>query len=120
MSILDSILGAVEPHSELSGEQHSSLVQTALQMFGNHAGLSGLINNAQSQGLAQIVQSWVSTGTNQPIDAQRLQALLGQERVNQLANRVGVSPEVANAALTRILPILVDRLTPHGKLPQAA
>jgi uncharacterized protein YidB (DUF937 family) len=45
---------------------------------------------------------------------------LGQERVNQLANRVGVSPEVANAALTRILPILVDRLTPHGKLPQAA
>ena len=119
MSILDSILGALEPHSELNGEQHSSLVQTALQMFGNHAGLSGLINNAQSQGLAQIVQSWVSAGTNQPIDAQRLQALFGQERVNQLANRVGVSPEVANAALTRILPILVDRLTPHGKLPQA-
>src|SRR5207253_4375080 len=38
MSILDNILGAVEPHSELNGEQHSSLVQTALQMFGNHAG----------------------------------------------------------------------------------
>src|SRR5437762_3860965 len=109
MSIFDTVMGAVQQHSDVNQEQHSNLVQTALQMFGNHAGLSGLINNAQSQGLAQIVQSWVSTGTNQPIDAQRLQALLGQERVNQLANRVGVSPEVANAALTRILPILVDR-----------
>ena len=62
MSIFDTVMGAVQQHSDVNQEQHSNLVQTALQMFGNHAGLSGLINNAQSQGLGQIVQSWVSTG----------------------------------------------------------
>src|SRR5438045_5053550 len=102
MSIFDSILGAVEQHSELNQEQHSNLVQTAMQMFGNHAGLSDLVNNAQSQGVGQIVQSWVSTGTNQPIAPQQVQGLVGQDKINQLAARVGLPPAVASAALARI------------------
>ena len=120
MSILDSILGALEPHSELNGEQHSSLVQTALQMFGNHAGLTSLVNNAQSQGLGHAVQSWVRTGANESISPQQVQGLLGEGRINEVARRVGVPPTVASAALSQILPILVDKLTPQGKLPQAA
>jgi hypothetical protein len=43
MSILDSVMSAVEQHSELNQEQHSSLAQSALQMFGSHAGLSSLV-----------------------------------------------------------------------------
>ena len=120
MSILDSIMGAVEQHHELNQQQHSNLVQTAMQMFGNHADLKNLMNNADSQGIGHIFQSWVSTGTNQPIAPQQVQGLIGQDRVNQLAARVGVSPAVASAALSRILPIVVDKLTPQGKLPQAA
>jgi uncharacterized protein YidB (DUF937 family) len=100
--------------------QHSNLVQTALEMFGNHAGLSSLVNNAHSQGLGQIVQSWVSTGANQSIATSQVQGLLGEDRVNEVARRVGVPPAVASAVLSRILPVLVDKLTPHGKLPQAA
>jgi hypothetical protein len=53
MSIIDTLMGAVEQHPELNQEQHSNLVQTAMQMFGNHAGLSGLMNNAESQGIGQ-------------------------------------------------------------------
>jgi len=120
MSIFDTVMGAVQQHSDVNQEQHSNLVQTALQMFGNHAGLSGLISNAQSQGLGQIVQSWVSTGPNQSIAPQQLPSLLGEDKINQLASRAGVPPAIASAALARILPIVVDKLTPHGKLPQAA
>ena len=120
MSIFDTEMGAVQQHSDVNQEQHSNLVQTALQMFGNHAGLSGLINDAQSQGLGQIVQSWVSTGPNQSIAPQQLPSLLGEDKINQLASRAGVPPAIASAALARILPIVVDKLTPHGKLPQAA
>ena len=45
---------------------------------------------------------------------------LGQDRLNQIASRAGISPMMASVALSTILPVLVDRLTPHGKLPQAA
>jgi uncharacterized protein YidB (DUF937 family) len=120
MSILDSIMGAVQQHSDVNQEQHSNLVQSALQMFGNHAGLSGLMDSAESQGLGHLVQSWVSTGPNQPIAPQQLESILGQDRISQLASRAGVPPAIASAALSRILPMVVDKLTPQGKLPQAA
>jgi uncharacterized protein YidB (DUF937 family) len=120
MSILDSILGSTEQHPELNAQQHSSLIQTVMHMFGSRADVAGLLKNAQSQGLGQIVQSWIANGTNQPIDASQVQGLLGEERINQLAILAGVSPGIASAALSRVLPVVVDKLTPQGKLPQAA
>lgn len=120
MSILSTIMGSAEQHPELNQEQHSSLVQTALQMFGSHAGISGLLQNAQSQGMGNIVQSWIGNGKNQPIDASQTEGLVGQDRINQLASRAGVSSGVASSALSRILPVIVDKLTPQGRLSQAA
>jgi uncharacterized protein YidB (DUF937 family) len=120
MSILDTVIAAAEQHSQVNQQQHSTLVQSALEMFGNHAGLSGLLNNAQSQGLGNIVQSWIGTGANQSIAPQQLEGLLGSDRLNQIASRTGIPPAIASAALSRILPVLVDKLTPQGKLPQAA
>ena len=120
MSLLDTIAGMVEKHSDTTDQQHSSLVQTAMEMFGNHAGISQLLGNAQSQGLGHIVQSWVNTGSNQSIAPGQVQNVVGQDRLNEFAQRAGVPPAIASAALARILPALVDRLTPQGKLPQAA
>jgi len=120
MSIFDAEMGAVEQHSEVNQQQHASLVQTAMEMFGNHNGFSGLLNNAQSQGLGGVVQSWIGTGANHSIAPQQVQGLLGQDRLNQIASRVGLPPAIASIALCRILPTLIDKLTPEGKLPQAA
>ena len=120
MSIFDAVMGAVEQHSEVSQQQHASLVQTALDMFANREGLSGLVNNAQSQGLGGVVQSWIGSGANQPIAPQQVQGLIGQDRLQQIATRVGIPPAIASIALSHILPSLVDKLTPEGKLPQAA
>jgi uncharacterized protein YidB (DUF937 family) len=117
---MDMITGAAERHPEVNQEQHTTLLQTAMQMFGNHGGISGLLTNARSQGLGNTVQSWIGTGANHSITAEQVENLIGQERINQLASRVGVSPETARAALSRILPVIVDKSTPEGKLPQAA
>jgi uncharacterized protein YidB (DUF937 family) len=120
MGLLDELSSAVEKHPDTSDEQHSSLVQTAVQMFGNHGGLSDLIGNAESSGIGHIVQSWIGTGLNQPISPGQIQGVLGQDRLNQFAQRAGISPSIASAALARILPAVVDKFTPRGKLPEAA
>ena len=120
MSIFDTVMGAVEQHAGVNQQQHSNLVQTAMEMFGNHDGLSGLVNNAQSQGLGGIVQSWIGTGSNQSIAPNQVEGLLGQDRLQQFATRAGIPTGIASAALSRILPVIVDKLTPQGKLPQAA
>ena len=119
MGIFDAITGMAERHPEVSEQQHSTLLQSAMAMFGNSGGISGLLNNAQSHGLGGIVQSWIGTGANQPIGAGQLQSMVGQDRINELATRAGVPPAIATAALSRILPVIVDRLTPHGKVEAA-
>ena len=120
MSIFDALTNVVERHPEVNDEQHSTLLKSAMEMFGNSWGLSNLVNNAESQGLGHIIGSWVGTGSNQPVSPDQVQRMVGQERINRLASRAGISSAVAGAALARILPVLVDKLTPHGKLPQAA
>lgn len=122
MSILDGIMSALagQQHPEMNQQQHSNLVQTALEMFGNHAGLSGLLSSAESHGLGSVVQSWIGNGPNQGIAPQNLEGLLGQDRISQFANRAGIPSGIASVALARILPTVIDKITPNGKLPQAA
>jgi uncharacterized protein YidB (DUF937 family) len=120
MSILDVLTNVAEKHSDVNEEQHSNLVRSAMEMFGNSGGLSSLLSNAESQGLGHIVSSWIGTGPNQSVAPDQVQNVVGQDRINQLASRAGIPPAVAGAALARILPMLVDKLTPHGKIPQAA
>ena len=65
------------------------------------------------------MQSWVSTGPNQPINAQQIQQVLGSDRVKQMAAKVGLDPNVVSQKLSAMLPQIIDGLTPHGQLPTA-
>ena len=117
MGIFDKFENAIGS-SQAGQEQHESLVQHAMQMFGNREAIGSLLGNAQSQGLGHIVQSWISSGTNQPVEPNQVSSIIGQDRLEQLASRVGLPAGVASAVLSRVLPSVVDRLTPNGKLPE--
>jgi uncharacterized protein YidB (DUF937 family) len=104
----------------MSEDQHSAVTSAALQMFGHGAGLSSLVQSFEANGLGDIAHSWIGNGPNQPVAPHQVESALGQEVIGQLASRAGVSPGIASAALSRILPMIVDRLTPNGKLPHAA
>lgn len=120
MGLLESVLSTVEKHEQVNPQQHESLVQGATEMFGNYGSLLQLFHHGESQGLGGLLQSWIGNGANQPIDPGQLQNLVGPDKITELANRAGVSRGVAQAALSRILPVLVDKLTPNGQLPRAA
>ncbi len=120
MGLLDNLISAAEQHADVDPQQHAGLLQAAMEMIGNHQGLANLQSQAQSQGLGQIVESWIGNGPNQPIAPDQVQGVIGQDMLNQLASRAGIPPAIASAALSRILPMLVDKATPNGTLPQAA
>jgi uncharacterized protein YidB (DUF937 family) len=84
------------------------------------AGLTAILQQLESKGLGQVVQSWVGTGPNQPISSEQIEKALGSEQIQQLAAHIGVSPDVIRSHLAEILPKIVDRLTPDGKLPATA
>ena len=102
-----------------SKEPASGLAGGILEMLKNQpGGLSGLVQTFQEKGLGGIVNSWVGTGQNLPISAEQIQGALGSEKVKQLAAKAGISPDVASSKLAELLPTVVDKLTPDGKIQE--
>lgn len=118
MSLLDEIMQLAG--SGASGE-HSNVAGAVMEMLQSDqgGGLSGLVEAFQSKGLGDTVSSWVSTGKHLPVSAGQVNSALGSEYVQQLAAKVGISPDVAGSALAGLLPIIVDKLTPNGQMPAA-
>jgi uncharacterized protein YidB (DUF937 family) len=97
----DNLMQAGE--GALSSEQGQQMLQGAL---GNSSlgGVSGILGALQSSGLGGAVASWMPGGDHQPISADQLQAALGDEHVQSLAQQFGVSPDEALSHLSQFLP----------------
>ena len=114
MGILDSL-------ASLAGRGNkSNLLNAVMGVVTSQqgGGLAGLVQQFAGKGLGDIVNSWVSTGQNLPITPQQIQQGLGSNTIKELASKAGIAPEEITSQLTQILPKLVDKLTPEGKVPQ--
>jgi uncharacterized protein YidB (DUF937 family) len=83
-------------------------------------GLGGLLDKLQKGGLGGAANSWVGPSQNQPVSPGQLGSALGPDIVKTLAQRSGLSEEEITAKLSEVLPGVVDKLTPQGRLPTAA
>ena len=121
MSLLDGI--AVVADSLLSGsDKQKQLTSAALSRISDPAtgGLLGLVNTLRQLGLDDVVSSWISTGENKPISSEQVQNALGEGQINQMAQNMGVSHQEVSTGLAGLLPQLIDKLTPDGKLPEGS
>ena len=119
MGLLDQ-LGQAAAGAMGGGGNQNPLMQAVIGLLGQNSsvgGLGGLIQAFQKNGLADIVNSWVGTGKNLPISPEQVQQGLGGDLLKQLAAQAGVSSEAAGGQLADLLPGLVDKLTPEGKMP---
>ena len=119
MGLLDSIGKGVM--GQLSGgKEQNNLLGAVAQLLNssNIGGLGGLAQLFDKQGKGDIMQSWISKQQNRSISPDELQGVLGQERVQQVAQTAGVSEQDASRGLSDLLPQLVDKLTPNGTLPE--
>jgi uncharacterized protein YidB (DUF937 family) len=80
-------------------------------------GLGGLLRQFQKSGRDDVIDSWIGPGNNRPISPGDLGAALGPNVVQSLAHKTGLSETELTAQLSRILPEVVDKLTPKGRLP---
>ncbi|SRR5579871_261163 len=83
-------------------------------------GLGGLLDKLQKGGLSSAANSWVGSGSNQPVSPAQLGPALGPDIIKTLAERSGLSEEELTKQLSQALPGLVDKLTPKGRLPTMA
>ncbi len=118
MGLMDQLGQAV---GGVMGDQsgHNPLLQALTSLLGQNGsigGLAGLVQAFQKNGLGEIVNSWVSRAQNLPVTPSQIEQGLGSNILNQVAGKAGLSPGAASAQLAGILPDLVDKLTPNGKI----
>ena len=81
-------------------------------------GLQGLIQTFKEKGLGNEVSSWIGTGENQPVSGDQIQHTLGGNFIQQIAEQLGSSKSEVSSGLANLLPDIIDKLTPTGKLPE--
>jgi uncharacterized protein YidB (DUF937 family) len=80
-------------------------------------GLGGLMKQFQQKGLGDTIDSWVNRGKNKDITSRQVSDALGSDVVDQLSRRTGLSRDEVISELAKVLPNVVDRMTPDGRLP---
>jgi uncharacterized protein YidB (DUF937 family) len=97
-----------------------NVLTTLLNAVNNHpGGVAGLVEAFQQRGLGGVVSSWVGTGANQPVSPQQVQSALGDQQVEDIASKLGVSKEDASSHIAQWLPAVIDHLTPNGQVPSS-
>jgi len=80
-------------------------------------GLGGLLNQFQQKGLGDVVDSWIGPGQNKPVAPGQVKSALGPDILKTLAQQTGLSEAQLSEQLSKVLPGVVDKLTPAGRLP---
>ena len=80
-------------------------------------GLGGLLKQFQQKGLGEVADSWIKTGPNKPAAPGQISDALGPDVIDTLSQRTGLSKDQVVQMLSQVLPNVVDRLTPGGRLP---
>jgi uncharacterized protein YidB (DUF937 family) len=83
-------------------------------------GLGGLLNKLQQGGLGNETKSWVGSGQNQPVSPNQLGQALGPGIIKTLSQLTGLSEDDLTKQLSQGVPVIVNTLTPNGRLPTVA
>lgn len=100
--------GTADPAAALGG------LSQAIQGAG---GIDGILDKLRAGGLGGEVNSWVSTGANQPVAPEALGQALGPDTVQELSSGSGIEIGQLLPMLAAFLPQIVNTLTPDGSVP---
>ena len=76
--------------------------------------LSNILSSLSNGNLAEVISSWIGNGENKPIDIDGVKNILGEDKISDFAQKLGIDTDTAADALKDILPQVVDKATPDG------
>src|SRR5215472_1858418 len=83
-------------------------------------GWGGLLKKIEQGALGDQTKSWVGTGQNQPVSPSQLGSALGPNIIKTLSQMTGISEDQLTQQLSQGIPVIVNTLTPNGRLPTVA
>ena len=115
MSIIDTIVQKLTGEAGASGADPALLGHlTDLVNNPETGGLQGLIQKFHSNGLGDLVSSWVGPGANQAITGDQIASVIGQDRLASIASKFGVQPDQISGLVAQHLPDIISKLSSAG------
>ena len=116
MDLLKMGASAIQGNSDdaTTGLDTGSIASALGGLLGNSEGgldLSSLVGGLASNGLGDIVGSWLGNGENASISPDQITDLLGSDKISEFASNLGLSVDSAKGALADALPQVVDQAT---------
>jgi putative toxin-antitoxin system antitoxin component (TIGR02293 family) len=118
--VLGKMFGGGAGPTTLPGRAPAQPVPTNAPAGSILGGLSDLIAKLTAGGVGPQVNSWVGQGANEPVQPGQLRSALGQNVLNELSQRTGMSQQELLNQLAAVLPHLINHLTPNGRMPTLA
>ena len=113
-------LGTSDPNSPLGG-----MLDAARKSLGSSAtgadmnsGIGELVDRFRQNGQGGTADSWVTTGPNKPINDAEVEQAIGPDLIDSLVRQTGLSRADLLSRLASVLPDVVDKMTPEGRLPR--
>ena len=113
MDVLNTVKSAV---GDVAGKEIMPIVMNLISE--QSGGIGGLIQKFTSNGLGDVVSSWTGTGENLPISSDQISKVLGPDTIKNIAEKTGMDTNAVTGQLTNLLPEVVNKLTPDGKIPE--
>ncbi len=111
-----SILGNLGSALSSFVEQHGGAEAVAQQALQQAGGVQGIVGKLQQAGYGEQVKSWLGTGPNQPVTPEGIAQAIGHGKIGEMASHYGVQPDQLSGMLAKVLPGLIDRISPNGTM----
>lgn len=109
-------LGGLGELGPLAGALGGLLANNGAQ--GGLGGVGGLVEKFGQAGLGNVIGSWIGKGENAPVTGDQLNDALGSDAISSIAGKLGINVATLMPLLVTMLPTLIDKLTPHGQVPE--
>ena len=103
----------------IGGMVGAEMVTVVNRLIEKHGGVEGVVSQLQSGGLGPTVRAWIAEGQNEPVSAGEVHKAFGDETINELALKAGMSPQELAEKLATVLPHVVNQASPGGSLPKS-
>jgi uncharacterized protein YidB (DUF937 family) len=113
MSIIDTIVQKLTGEEGAASAANPALLGHLTDLVNNPetGGLQGLIQKFHSNGLGDLVNSWVGSGANQSISGDQVASVIGQDRLGAIASKFGIQPDQISGLVAQHLPDIISKLS---------
>jgi len=115
MGLLDKI---VEAAHSIAGEMLNQNTIEGFKQLITGEGIEGLMKKFKSLGMDEVLSSWIGTGKNLPISKDQILKVFGEDKIKEFSEKTGVTMDKSQDIIKDMLPGIIDKISPNGKIEE--